>query len=89
METMDPEAKAHAVKIRMKAFGPAATWLPGDVTLTQCFRTVGELRQYLVEAYPALKEIRFAIAVNQTLADSQTLLSEDCEVAILPPFSGG
>jgi molybdopterin converting factor small subunit len=89
METMDPESKAHAIRMRIKAFGPSATWLPGDIVLTQVFRNVGELRQYLLATYPALREIRFALAVNQKLADSDTLLSEDCEVAILPPFSGG
>lgn len=89
METMDPEAKAHTFKMKIKAFGPAAICLPGEIALAQVCTNVGELRRYLVEAYPALREFHFAIAVNQKLADPETLLSEDCEVAILPPFSGG
>ena len=45
----------------------------------------------LVRAYPALAELRphLAVAVDGTLARSADPLPGDCELALLPPVSGG
>jgi molybdopterin synthase catalytic subunit len=53
--------------------------------------TVGQLRQRLAEAQPALAALleRSALAVNDEFADDQATLPADAEVALLPPVSGG
>lgn len=50
-----------------------------------------DLRQFLVESYPDLVPLwpRLAIAVNGTLAKSDTPVPPGAEVALLPPVSGG
>jgi sulfur-carrier protein len=39
--------------------------------------------------YPALAEVKYAIAVDKKLVNENTTLSENSIVALLPPFSGG
>jgi molybdopterin synthase sulfur carrier subunit len=48
-----------------------------------------ELLSYLNEKYPDLKELKFKIAVDQTLINTTTALKDGVEVALLPPFAGG
>ncbi|MBN8677615.1 MAG: MoaD/ThiS family protein [Chitinophagales bacterium] len=51
--------------------------------------TVAELRAALESSYPELKNMRYLIAVDKKTANDQTTLTEQSEVALLPPFSGG
>lgn len=48
-----------------------------------------ELLNHLNEKYPDLKELKFKIAVDQTLINTTTELKDGVEVALLPPFAGG
>lgn len=51
---------------------------------------VGELRKFLLERFPKLKEITsLRVAVNNKFAQEQTKLHPDDEVALIPPVSGG
>lgn len=45
----------------------------------------------LERAHPGLAELRphLAVAVNGTLARTDDALTNDCELALLPPVSGG
>lgn len=52
-------------------------------TRIQSFKTI------LFEKYPALKVEKFAISVNQILAKDDTIIHNNDELALLPPFSGG
>jgi molybdopterin synthase sulfur carrier subunit len=51
--------------------------------------TVGALKNQLSLKYPALQEKKFKVAVNQQMADDNTLIALSSEVALLPPFAGG
>lgn len=53
--------------------------------------TVGDLRQRLALAYPALAGLlaRSALGVNDEFADDTLTLPMNAEVAVLPPVSGG
>ncbi len=53
--------------------------------------TVAMLRRELEGRHPELGALweRLAVAVNGEIADSNQLLTEGCEVALLPPVSGG
>lgn len=51
--------------------------------------TVSELRNALENAFKELGGISYQIAVNQKLASAEIELSEQDEIAVLPPFAGG
>ena len=50
---------------------------------------IDELKHILEGKYPALKEMKYSIAVNQQIIHSNEQISDKDEVALLPPFSGG
>lgn len=47
------------------------------------------LQQQLKTTFPALANYSFAVAVNGELISGTVPLSEQDEVALLPPYSGG
>jgi molybdopterin converting factor subunit 1 len=53
--------------------------------------TVRQLRGALVEQYPALKDVvpHVRFAVNSEYAVDSMAISPQCEIAIIPPVSGG
>ena len=52
---------------------------------------VSDALTLLEQAYPGLAELRphIAVAVDGTLARTGDALAEGCELALLPPVSGG
>jgi molybdopterin converting factor subunit 1 len=53
--------------------------------------TVKELRERIAISYPALGPLlrNSAISVNNEFAEEAATLTEGCEVALIPPVSGG
>ena len=47
------------------------------------------LTDVLVKIYPELNETKYALSVNNEVVTDNTILTENCTVALLPPFSGG
>ena len=47
------------------------------------------LIQQLYKTYPALITKKYVIAVDSKVVEENTLLTDNCTVALLPPFSGG
>ena len=65
-----------------------------SVALPEHVRTVGEVRQFLIqrggpwaEALAAGRSLR--MAYNQVMTEPETPISEGCEVAFFPPVTGG
>ena len=54
-----------------------------DITDTE------ELIKHLQLKYPSLINTKYRIAVNRNIIQSNTVLQDDAEIALLPPFSGG
>ncbi len=53
-------------------------------------KTVGDLKQWLSQQYPALQELKsFAVAVDSEYADDTKYIQKNSEVALIPPVSGG
>ncbi|HLP35785.1 MoaD/ThiS family protein [Lacibacter sp.] len=48
-----------------------------------------ELLEQLRLQYPALAAEKFIMAVDKKTISTNTLLTDNCTVALLPPFSGG
>lgn len=51
--------------------------------------TVGQLRQSLAVKYPVLGKIDYKVAIGQTVAQSEDIIEEGQNVAVLPPYAGG
>ena len=81
------------MKINVKLFAVARQRVGAstvDVELPPA-ATVRQLRGALVEQYPALFDVipHVRFAVNSEYAADSTTISPHCEVAIIPPVSGG
>ena len=48
-----------------------------------------DVRKVLFEKYPALREKKFKLAVNQQIINGLTEVPTSADVALLPPFAGG
>lgn len=78
--------------MKVKAFGIAKEILGNSSINIEPDKvlTVGQLKDYLFENYPEMVKLKtMAIAVNQSYASDEMLITEDAEVVIIPPVSGG
>jgi sulfur-carrier protein len=79
------------VKYKVKSFGITKDII-GDryTTIETDAVTVGELRSWLVNTYPELTKLRsLFIAVNENYADDAQNITENDEIVLIPPVSGG
>ncbi|HPI55472.1 MAG TPA: MoaD/ThiS family protein [Chitinophagaceae bacterium] len=75
--------------LRIFVFGPL-TDIIQDTQLHVPFVNSSEaLRILLDEMYPQLKHYSFQIAINKQLAHGHMPITPNCEIALLPPYSGG
>ena len=57
---------------------------------TDGLKTVGDLKRHLMDEFPALGELSsLAVAINQSYAREDDLISGKDEIALIPPVSGG
>ncbi len=69
-------------------FGKLAE-IAGSSTEVQQVSSTDELMAQLHTLYPLLASEKFVMAVDKKMISSNTALSENSTVALLPPFSGG
>ena len=65
-----------------------------EVTGTDCkhyhgVKSLGELKLRIEDDFPELEHYNFRISVNNDIINHDPLLSENDEVALMPPFAGG
>jgi sulfur-carrier protein len=79
------------MKYSIKAFGITKEIVGGkEMVVESAAQTVAALREELQKKYPALGGLKsLFIAVNNSYADDNTVLSETDEIALIPPVSGG
>ncbi len=78
--------------MKVKAFGIAREILGNSSLFIEpdTVSTVGELKAFLYEKYPDMLKLKtLAIAVDQSYASDEVNLTEDAEIVIIPPVSGG
>lgn len=51
--------------------------------------SVEELNKALKNQYAKLASMNYKIAVNQSFVEANTMLKDNDEIALLPPFAGG
>jgi molybdopterin synthase sulfur carrier subunit len=77
------------MKISILPFGKLADILSTQEWEMAGVTTAGEVRLQLETKFPALKGMRYLIAVDKKIVKDDSLLGEGSVVALLPPFSGG
>lgn len=60
--------------------------LPQPITLKEVF---DQIEKEIPQIRTILKDGRALIAINQEMADENTLVRDGDEIALLPPFAGG
>jgi molybdopterin synthase sulfur carrier subunit len=59
-----------------------------SISMTDIIDT-NSMMEALQQAYPALVNSKYLVAVNKKVISANTTLTDNCTVALLPPFSGG
>jgi molybdopterin synthase sulfur carrier subunit len=77
------------MKVNIKFFGQLADITGVDTVTVENSHDTDAMVNSLQIIYPALMNSTFAIAVNKKIISSNTILTDQCTVALLPPFSGG
>ena len=75
--------------IHIMLFGQLAEITGVDTLTLENSHDTDGLVKTLKITYPALMNTTFVIAVNKKIISSNTILTDQCTVALLPPFSGG
>jgi len=75
--------------MNIKVFGQLTDIFKQENIAVENAVDVEELKNHLINSYPALREKTFAIAVNKKIIHKNISLPENAEIALLPPFSGG
>ena len=50
---------------------------------------LNDIHNELKENYPVLKKMNYKIAVNLQITEENTIIENNTEIALLPPFAGG
>ena len=81
------------MKIRVKLFAVAREWAGSDCVELDVpgAATAGAAREALIMRIPNLSRFgaQLRLAVNNDFADDKTPISAECEIACIPPVSGG
>ncbi len=77
------------MKINVKLFGQIVDVVESNAIELDDITTTDELIQQLQTTYPALRNLKYSVAVNRNIIQANTTLQPNAEVALLPPFSGG
>ena len=78
------------MRLTVKYFGQIAECTGRNSELLEAKgQSVSQLINQLNTKYPGLIDLAFTVAVDKNLVPQETVLTQDAEVALLPPFSGG
>ncbi len=75
--------------MKVKVFGRLVEICKSDSIELESVQTVYQLKEYLENKFPALLNQKYLIAKNKKIISGNEEVSEDSELALMPPFSGG
>jgi molybdopterin synthase sulfur carrier subunit len=76
------------MKLTIIAFGQLTDIIGSSVSIENIADTDGLTKKLLAD-YPVLAGIKYRIAVNKKIINTNTILNDKTAIALLPPFSGG
>jgi sulfur-carrier protein len=79
------------MKLNIKYFGMIAEWMncSEQVIELESGFTVADVRAYLEKKNQKLSGISYQVAVDNKISALDVALTEENEIALLPPFAGG
>jgi len=77
------------MEIRLICFGRIAEIIGNKNMEISGITETDEFKIHIENLYPALKSMKYKIAVNQELVQQNTRITSNAIVALMPPFSGG
>ncbi len=75
--------------INILIFGQLTEITGNNNLLISDVSSTNELNKTLKSMFPELQKATFSIALNRKIVQQNTLLKDEDEVCLLPPFSGG
>lgn len=76
-------------ELKILSFGAIQAVLPQSPLMFAFAEDTATLKQQLETMFPDLKNHQYAIAVDKKVQTGNAALAPGCEIALLPPFSGG
>ena len=76
------------MKVNVLFFGRLAE-IAGANSVVQEAETSDVLQQQLHIKYPALSKEKYMMAVDKRVIKENAVLTDNCTIALMPPFSGG
>ena len=77
------------MKINILLFGQLVDITGTDTIVVENMVDTNALVNSLHRNFPALSHSKYLISVDKKIISANTLLEDNCTVALLPPFSGG
>ena len=77
------------MEINIISFGKIAEFIHPQQLVVNNTPDTDTLKLELEKTYPALAAIKYVIALNKQIVQTNTLLQDHSTLAIMPPFSGG
>ena len=77
--------------MKIQPFGKLTDIIREEETVVPRVSGWFELQSYLFHKYPSLKEEKFTVALNLSIKNREEdfTISENDEISLMPPFSGG
>ena len=80
--------KLNGMSVRVLFFGKLVE-IAGTSLAVKDVQTTDELVKYLQQGFPQLAHEKYIIALDKNMIQVNTVLTDGCTVALLPPYSGG
>ncbi|PWS26026.1 molybdopterin synthase sulfur carrier subunit [Pedobacter yonginense] len=77
------------MEIQLLSFGKIAEIITVKHVNIEGISDTDGLKSHLEAQFPELKNVKYKLAVNKLIVQSNTSLTHHATVAIMPPFSGG
>lgn len=76
-------------KVSIQFFGMLTELIGENNIVMENVNNTDELMEKLIVVYPKLANQSYILAINNTIVKSNMDIMNDCNVACMPPFSGG
>jgi len=75
--------------MKVLVFGQLKEFTGSDWINVPSMKSTGELNVYLNKTYPGIADVKYIVAVDKEVVQSDTELTEENIIALLPPYAGG
>jgi molybdopterin synthase sulfur carrier subunit len=77
------------MEIEIISFGQITEFINNQKIEVDGIADTDSFKQYLEDQFPALKDLKYKLALNKNIVQQNTEITNGAKIAIMPPFSGG